>query len=836
MILPLEPDQQREAILDGAVSQQDWNSKFLALVRDGFVMSGRDSADEESDRSQKRRVSKKKQRVVVRRADSQRQLVIPDVSGMTPEQAALAYAEHGWYVLPVQSGTKNPGSVVGGDWDRKSSRRAEKIHAWWVDNPSYGIALHAGRSGAVVFDYDENDLELIDRIAELEKCDDLCGVAAALRSAGAIQNTRTAGDRGHYLFAVGPGEEYGNGAGAFARVGQVRGRNGVIIVAPSVHEKSDTDGGRYSWRKTGELTPLPFVLRKCLSAPGGQADPKTPQELDEFLSAHTGSDRAYALKGPLAEFDPEPGRRHDSMRDALCWGFREVVAGCYPARNLHDELKDQWLTATAGDRAGEFERLAAWAAAQAELTDPAETLERLDRNVWPSPNTPLLVANAVAERQRAQGQPLLFWREGWYRYIGTHYDDLDERELRKHLSDMLSSARYINKDGVQVPWNPRPASLKELVETLALESLVDKDLDAASWLDGRKHLVIPCSNGLLRVHDRMFLDHDPAYFSLYCLPFAYDARASAPRWVQFLDEVWPGDPEAPALLQEWFGYVLSGRTDLHKMLMLIGVTRSGKSTITKVLDKLVGPTNCAWITAEALVSRFGLAQLVGKPLAVFADERMTVRGNEAVGRILAITGEDAVPIEVKFKETYSARLPTRLMFCSNEVPTLPDAARAINNRVLSLHMDVSWLDHPDQDPGLANKLLLELPGIFNWALEGLARLDANGGHFTHAYSADRVGELLRAGASPLREFVEEKCILAPENRVAKDVLYGEWRLWAEANGRAVGSSADFGRKMFAAFGNAISNGKVGSRGRQRPAYRGIALQDDDFHDGMKRKR
>ncbi|MGV9800187.1 phage/plasmid primase, P4 family [Mycobacterium sp. NPDC003449] len=755
---------------------------------------------------------------------------------MTSGQAALAYAEHGWYVLPVQSGTKNPGSVVGGNWDKRSTRRTEKITRWWATNPDYGIALHAGRSGAVIFDYDEADLQTINDLAVAEQCPGLTGVAEALRSAGAIQNTRTSGDRGHYLFAVGPGEHYGNGAGAFARVGQVRGRNGVIIVAPSVHEKADTESGSYSWRKTGELTSLPAVLRECLSAPGEQADPKTPYEVEEFLASHTSGGREYAIKGPLAEFVPEPGRRHDSMRDALCWGFREAIAGCYPAQRIHDALKDEWVNSTAGGRVEEFKRLAAWASAQAELSDPAETLERLDRNVWPSPNTPLLVASAVMERQRAQGQPLLFWRESWYRYVGNHYDDLDERALRKHLSDMLSTARYINKEGLQVPWNPRPASLKELVETLALESLVDKDVEPASWIDGRKHLVIPCSNGLLRVRDHMFLDHDPAYFSLHCLGFDYDARASAPRWLQFLDEVWPGDGDAHALLQEWFGYVLSGRTDLHKMLMLIGVTRSGKSTITKILDRLVGPANCAWITAETLVSRFGLAQLVGKPLAVFADERMTVRGNEAVGRILAITGEDAVPIEVKFKEAYSARLPTRLMFCSNEVPTLPDAARAINNRVLSLHMDVSWLDHPDQDPDLVNKLVLELPGIFNWALEGLARLDANGGHFTQAHSADRVGELLRAGASPLREFVDERCVLAPENRVAKEVLYGEWKLWAEANGRLPGSSADLGRKIFAAFGNQIGQGKVGPRGQQRPAYRGIDLRDDDFHDGIRRKR
>ena len=764
-------------------------------------------------------------------------LAVPDVTGLAAIQAALAYAEHGWFVLPVRPGSKNPGGVVGGDWHQKSSRSAQQIEEWWTAHPNSGVALHAGRSGAVIFDVDLDDLKLITREAKINP--NLRGIHKALRSAGAIQSTRAQGDRAHHLYACEPGDDFGNGAGAFARFGEVRGRNGVIIVAPSVHEKADTDGGRYAWTRTGPLTPLPDVLRRCVSTAAGQADPKTPAELDGFLRAHTGEVDASALKGQLSKFtaDVEAGAsRHDTMCSVLCWAFRESIVDAYPAQRAYDALREAFGVVKPDAGRGEYDRMAQWAAAQAEQADPDDTRARRDRNVWPSPNTPLLVAGAVAERQRDEGRPLRFWREGWYRYVGTHYRDLHERELRKSLSDLLSTARFVNKDGVRVAWNPRPASLKELVETLALESLVGMDVEASSWLDGRKHLVIPCSNGLLRVNDRMLLDHDPTYFGFHCLPFAYDAKATAPRWVQFLDEAWPDDPDAHALLQEWFGYVLSGRTDLHKMLMLIGVTRSGKSTITKVLDKLVGPTNCAWITAETLVSRFGMAQLVGKPLAVFADERMTVRGNEAVGRILAITGEDAVPVEVKFKETYSARLPTRLMFCSNEVPTLPDAARAINNRMLSLHMDVSWLDNPNQDPSLVNKLLLELPGIFNWALEGLARLDDNSGRFSYARSADRVGELLQAGASPLREFVDEHCALAPENTVAKEDLYGEWKVWAEANGRNPGSSADFGKKIFAAFGRAITNGKVGPRGGQRPAYRGIALRPRDFHDGARRVR
>src|SRR5947209_13247201 len=55
--------------------------------------------------------------------------------------AALAYIACGWYVVPVRCGTKDPGSVVGKGWQRKSSRDPKVITAWF-SGADHGIALH----------------------------------------------------------------------------------------------------------------------------------------------------------------------------------------------------------------------------------------------------------------------------------------------------------------------------------------------------------------------------------------------------------------------------------------------------------------------------------------------------------------------------------------------------------------------------------------------------------------------------------------------------------------------------------------------------------------------
>ncbi|MGV0599090.1 bifunctional DNA primase/polymerase, partial [Mycolicibacterium pulveris] len=81
------------------------------------------------------------------------------MNGLSLADAALTYAMAGWYVLPTDPrDIKNPGSIVKGHWRQQSSRDFAQIRRWWTDNPNAGIALHVGRSGALAFDLDLDDM------------------------------------------------------------------------------------------------------------------------------------------------------------------------------------------------------------------------------------------------------------------------------------------------------------------------------------------------------------------------------------------------------------------------------------------------------------------------------------------------------------------------------------------------------------------------------------------------------------------------------------------------------------------------------------------------------
>ena len=172
-------------------------------------------------------------------------------AGVSVAVAAQAYAANGWYVLPVNPLTKHAGSVLGTGWPERSTRNAGMVRFLFAGD--VGLALHVGRSGAVVFDVDRPDLlpELLKEHLDVHD--------------GPFQSTRQASPgRGHYCYLQPPYVTLGNGKGSLrGEWGEVRGTNGVIIVQPTPHEKV-ANGGLYRWGRTGNVPVLPSALLAAL--------------------------------------------------------------------------------------------------------------------------------------------------------------------------------------------------------------------------------------------------------------------------------------------------------------------------------------------------------------------------------------------------------------------------------------------------------------------------------------------------------------------------------------------------------------------------------------------
>src|SRR4030095_15190903 len=107
------------------------------------------------------------------------------------------------------------------------------------------------------------------------------------------------------------------------------------------------------------------------------------------------------------------------------------------------------------------------------------------------------------------------------------------------------------------------------------------------------------------------------FFTLMGVDFDYNPTAPKPiNWLNFLSELWPNDPQSIQTLQEWIGYLLTPQTHFQKMLMLVGPKRSGKVTIGRVIQMLLGSRNICGPTLASMCEPFGLSNLIGKSVAI----------------------------------------------------------------------------------------------------------------------------------------------------------------------------------------------------------------------------
>lgn len=470
--------------------------------------------------------------------------------------------------------------------------------------------------------------------------------------------------------------------------------------------------------------------------------------------------------------------------------------------------------------------------ARAELGD--------HKHLWPSPDAPRDVAARVVAEARRQQQPWCYWNGLWFVWGGTHYEQVTLETLRDWLYGLLNDAEYPGKKQ-PVRWKPNPRRLNEVIDAARGLVRLPPGVGASEWIDGRKEQVIPCANGLLRVDDRLLLEHTPEHFSIMSLPYSYDSGAVCPRWRQFLVEVFGDDLESVALLQQWFGYVLSGRTDLQKMIMWLGPMRGGKGTVARLLKRLVGDRAYAGLNVADLRASFALQPLIDKSLVVFPDERQVGApdGKKLVQFVLEATGEDDVTVHRKHKEAWSGRLPMRIMFFGNELPVLPDSSGAVQVRILTIETVASFAGREDR--GLDGDLAAELPGILNWALDGLDALHEQR-EFRQPESGRAVAQDVDDFSNHVRRYLTSgECVLENGAKVECGRLWHDFEAWCARNGiESNTNSVWFGRQLRPAIRNLapavdFERKRVENEPDRPYYYMGIGLKERVNATGVQRK-
>lgn len=486
----------------------------------------------------------------------------------------------------------------------------------------------------------------------------------------------------------------------------------------------------------------------------------------------------------------------------------------------------------------------AWAQVTKARTTVEADLEHDDLLVL-HPASPLDSAREFVARKRPH---MIHHNDDWLAYNDAAYVDVEDGTLRSELYDFLDRAVLPLspndlKSGktVNPPFSPNSAKVSNIVDALkGVSHRARTSFAPPCWLDRQgapPRELIAVRNGLLHLPTGDLLKATPRFFTRNALSFAYEADASTPsRWLDFLASLWPEEPDAIRLLQEVFGYLIAPDTSQQKIFLMVGPTRSGKGTIARVLTELVGPPNISAPSLASLGDTHGLASLLGKQLAILSDVRLDSKANHAAIAewLLRISGEDAVTVPRKYKDAWEGRLAVRFLLLSNLMPRFSDASPALANRFVPLLMTESFLGK--EDPDLTDKLLAELPGILNWAIDGWRRLRERG-RFDLPQSASEAIQQLVELASPVATFLREECELDVGAEVSKADLFAAWRNWCADNNAYPGELNVFSRNLLAATGGRVASKKRRTAGNESDGERvrvfsGLRLKDPPPESGQ----
>ena len=446
-----------------------------------------------------------------------------------------------------------------------------------------------------------------------------------------------------------------------------------------------------------------------------------------------------------------------------------------------------------------------------------------------SPGAPMDSAREMVRRSfvHPEGHTLHHQQGSFYSWCGTHYGEAAREGIRAAIYNFLDGATRIADDKA-VPFNPDRAKVANVLEALAAVVQLPDTAAAPSWLDATPRLpaneFLPCANGLLHLPTRVLTPATPSFFGLNAVDYPYDAGAPEPTaWLNFLASIWKDDQASIDTLQELFGLLLTPDTSQQKAFLIVGPKRSGKGTIARVLTAMLGRDNVAGPTLSSLTQNFGLAPLIGKPLAIISDARLGGRADASivVERLLAITGEDGITVDRKYREAWTGRLPTRFLILTNELPRLADVSGALASRFIILMLTRSF--YGEEDAGLTDKLIAELPGILKWAIEGRDRLAARK-HFVQP----ELGAAGRGGARRPRQSSRGVPAPAVRRRPALQrglsAMFDAWVAWCRENGRDhAGTVQTFGRDLRAAVAGLDIEQPRDGDGKRFRVYKGVAL-------------
>jgi putative DNA primase/helicase len=665
------------------------------------------------------------------------------------------YALGGLKIFPCEPNGKKPITTNG---YKDATTNPNQIDEWWGNHPDANIGLVTGKdANLVVVDVDVKDNA--GGMESLEQLESECGQFDTL-----MVHSPSGGR--HYYFKYPQGGQ-SIGCRTNLRPGiDIRANGGYIIAAGSI-----INGIPYQFEdKDKEIAELPNELLKILT----KANTK-PKGLSRNQVYH--ASQQSALMGI------KKGRRDDTIFKHSCvlrkndvpYDIAEskvltIAHNCIPPFPDHEAIKCLQSAYSSfkpkpknPTDVGNAERLIATYGDDIRYVYEYRSWIHWDNNIWVTDE------NGHMDRLAKKVAKSIFMEA---------IDEEDE-DLKKRL--------FRHADSTE--------SLKRLGSMVSVATTEKGITISQSALDDDKYL-LGVKNGIVDLKTGELIPSTKSQMITKRTNVTFDADAQCPVWENALSQMMAGDKDVVEYLQRAVGYSLTGDTREHLLFFLHGFGENGKSVFINIIQKLLydyaaqTPVSTIMKKAKGSIPN-DIARLKGARFVSTTETEEDSHISDA--EIKHMTGGDIVTARYLHKEFFEFIPQFKLWISGNYKPILGED-HGIWRRLVLVPFEVTF-DAKTRDDQLEDKLINELPGILNWAIEGCLNwqnqslkdkppkkiLDA-----TNEYKSDN---------DRIDSWTYDCCEKDASFTARSSELYESFRNWATSNSETGISHRTFSQKM-----------------------------------------
>lgn len=302
------------------------------------------------------------------------------------------------------------------------------------------------------------------------------------------------------------------------------------------------------------------------------------------------------------------------------------------------------------------------------------------------------------------------------RYLDTLRIEDDAKRLNKE-------AIRIKKAYLELSRAVKIRSIMTVSETLPGIACRITDFDQDAWL-------LNVHNGVVDLRTGGFQKHDAQLLQTKVAGVEFLEGAKAPIWEKFLQDVFCGDQDMIRFIRQLIGYTLTGDTREQHVLILEGGGGNGKGVFLDTIITLMGDYSRTFrkevLTLRQNGDSQGDADLANLPGARLASINELGDGDRLnVSRVKELTGGEELTANPKYMAPFSFTSAAKLWIRTNHLP-VARMDLALADRIIRIPFKARFRGTAGEDKSLKARLLDELPGILNWAIEGVLDWRQNG--------------------------------------------------------------------------------------------------------------